>query len=605
MKTAGVTAGVAATYGGATQLDALDPVGEADALVITGTTVAAATAGAGVALIVADQFDAGTDGNVDTQDVLEDQIHSIGTSVAAGRESWVDEMTTQFIDSQQGQSPYADAAWQEIRAATVKGVVNGKSESEVEQLATDALQKQTTRSVVNTVERYNTGMDALQEALVIDYENNVGSLQDTGDDIGPLTDSPPSGWSTVSTSEVQSGGHALVETDALDLPTPATDLDGRDEPLTLLAHVLTITNQYPANIMHDSSAIGWYTGGETTDYEQLQVTHSSLSTETVFDHKTYYDVLKRIYDEYQSISSDLSTYVTNVYEQVEEGALDPSDVLSSQDIVDQFASSDAQTRLAAEMTAIGAGVPDNAGYEAKVSHPDIQSDSLWGNLYIRFSGDPQPVTPGKTIASADYSVAYFGFYSENAGEYRSRVLSGSSDLQILDVAGLPDEQDATSGAADVADSSANVVIYEGDDPPEPIEFPQDHSNWQIVVEGASNTSTHAPTDVVVEGSTYTLEATGLNAGEAIESVRLVPPAEYSQPVEYVADPTNPDDGETVKRLEALRDTVDSLEKELDNGGSGGFGLPSLGLGVPDWMVYGGVGLAALFAWSKANEDDGY
>jgi hypothetical protein len=91
-----------------------------------------------------------------------------------------------------------------------------------------------------------------------------------------------------------------------------------------------------------------------------------------------------------------------------------------------------------------------------------------------------------------------------------------------------------------------------------------------------------PTEIVKDGTTYTIEATGLNAGEAVESVYLVPPVEYSNPVKTVDDPTAPDD--TAATLQELRDTVDTLEQELDGGG-GGFALP----GFPDLGIGGMVG----------------
>jgi len=58
-------------------------------------------------------------------------------------------------------------------------------------------------------------------------------------------------------------------------------------------------------------------------------------------------------------------------------------------------------------------------------------------------------------------------------------------------------------------------------------------------------------------------------------------------------------------LRNLTREINDRQDELRSGGNGGIGLPPLGLGVPDWMVYGGAALVALFAWSKANEDDEY
>jgi hypothetical protein len=190
--------------------------------------------------------------------------------------------------------------------------------------------------------------------------------------------------------------------------------------------------------------------------------------------------------------------------------------------------------------------------------------------------------PGVTITSSQYDVAYAGWVDSN-GEFQTRVLSGSSDLQILDVTGVEGEDSVDeSDRGTTANDSSDVVVYEGDSPPDPIAYPQDHSDWTILIKGASNQSTHSPTDVTVDGTTYTVPSTSLNAGEAVESVHLIPPVEYEQPVEHVADPSNPDDGDTAAQIQSLRETIDELE---DSGGGGGGILP----GFPDLGIGGMVG----------------
>ena len=586
MRTVGVSAGAAATIGGASQLDAA-PVGEADALLPVAPIVIGVGATAGVHLI--EEWAAGTDGSVDTSDVLEDQIYNVGTSVADGRESFEAEMQANFIDSPEGTSPYANVAWQEIRAAVVEAVVNGESEATAETNATEALDEQTTYSIYNILQRWNTGLEAMIEAAVIDIEESVGSITLNGVPGFGSQSTFDSGWSGMSVASVTSGGYAAAENTSFSLPTPFDQVDEIEEEPVI----------YGLATPDDSRAIAPGLQGFGDSYgsmrPEISVTHSSLSDAMVLDTMLYHNVIGRIDTEYQSISSNLSTAVTNIYNAVEEGAIDPADVLSSRDIMDEFSSSSAQERMAAEMVAIGANVPESAGYQAKVSHPDLSSDSLWGQLYIRYADgatDPAEPAPGVTIPSADYDMAYLGFHSENAGEYRSRVLSGGSDLQILDVDGLPDQSSVSIGDDLLADSNADVVIYEGSDPPEPIEFPQDHSDWTIVVDGGVNTSSHSPTEVEVDGEKYVLEATGLNAGESVEAVRLVPPTNYSQPVEYVADPTNPDDGNTAEQLQALRDTVDSLEGEL-GGGGGGFTIPGLGDIGSGGIIVGALTLVAV------------
>jgi len=601
IKTAGVTAGAAATYGGATQLDALDPVGEVDAIGFLAYNLAVGYVAGNV--LGSPEND---EPEIDTEDVLEDQLYNVGTSVADGRETFEDEIQSQFIDRSNDRTPYANAAWQAVRAAAAKVVVNGGSSGEAETAAAEALDKQTSRAIVNMVERWNTGVESMIEGFVTQVEEGLSVYDVTNKDLVQANESAGRNgdWSGVGYSAPTGGGYTVFEAPVPNLPVMPSNLEGRSESLSIYAVASSGGSDMVVAPRMDTF------GGSDYDpigNEVIQVGHSSLSTQPVLDAGLYSDAISSIESSYSTISSDLSTYVTSLTNALTEGAIDPSDILSSEDIVNEFGQSSDQARLAAEIMAVGGNVPGEVGYQAKISHPELASDELWAWIYPQFASGVSDVSvsAGTTISSSDYDIAYIGYNSQANDKFITRVLSGDSDLEILDVAGVENEDQA--GVSESADGSAGtdgaVTVWSGSDPPEPLTDPTSYQGWKIVVTGANSTSRHPVSDISKDGDSYKLQSTSLTDGETVESVEIVPGTNYTQPVDHVSDAT--DIGDVEAQLQAQRETIDQLKEELDSGGSGGFGLPSFGLGVPDWIVYGGAGLVALFAWSRANEDDGY
>jgi hypothetical protein len=297
---------------------------------------------------------------------------------------------------------------------------------------------------------------------------------------------------------------------------------------------------------------------------------------------------------------DIPDYVQSVSDSYQQGDIDLSDVLSTGDIFDQFSSSPEQQRLASNLLSVGLPVPENTGVEALISHPDLQSDEVWGHLYPRFSvEDPAPIQPGTTLPSSDYSMAYFGSYNSD-GELNTQILSGDSDLQVLDVTGLDDTSDVSVESRDgSAGENSGVVIYRGEDPPAPIQYPADHSDWTIVITGATNQSTHSPSEVTKDGNEYSIPSTDLAAGEGVEEVRLVPPSNYTDPVEPVTNATDTDAEELTSALESVKETIDEIEQSGSNAGGAALGsLPSLpdwipGKGPVRWVVVGGGALLGI------------
>ena len=503
------------------------------------------------------------------------------------------------ISSDPEQTPYGRTAWQEVRTAAVEEIVNGGSESDAVAAAKTALDRATSRAAVNTVERWNTGINALIEQMVYQYEEDVDALQFASNsqplaatDYGPGTpveSAIPSG---------KSSPESMVhEVEVSDLPTDVTSFDDRSEPLTALMpmFVNSTGSTYALNPVTEL----WIDVGNNFQ-SAIVATHSSLEDKTVMSATNYYGTTEKIANAYDSISSNLSTYVEELYQGIQEGAIEPADILSSSDIVEEFADASAQERLAAELLAIGAQVPQDVGYRARISHPELKADSLWGWLFPQFSGEAVDIGPGTTLASADYDMAYFGYKGSNSGEFEKIILPGDSDLQIHDVEGVEGQEEVdTERRGAEAGANGRVVVWSGDDPPDPIANPGENSGWRVLVQGETNRDTAAVADVTQDGAEYVLSTTSIPEGELIDYVELVPPVEHERSHDYVADPTNPDTQATIDRIEALREQVDELKAaNEESGGVGGGGLFGDGslLDLSDTQLLGGAAAVGGGVW---------
>lgn len=608
MKTVGATGAAAAGLGaGPDSLPSSTGRSEALAPVVPLGIAAVGIAGA----YYAGKQDSDTP-EVDTNDVLEDQVYNIATSVADGREPFEKEMRSNFIDRSNDRTPYANAAWQEIRAAVAKAVVDGETQSEAEAAAAEALDRQTSRSIINIVERYNAAMEGMAEAFVLESENSPGVLDTVeSSSSGPLAhgDGNPDGsYGTVTpvdATKTSSAGYMLFETPEISLPAPVSDIEGRDNPLTTYTFVTQWDNG-DTKQRGLTGGTGWGTWGSnqfSTTLPVLEANHSSLSTKTYLDVSLYISTLQSIQTTYNNITSKLSTYVGNLVTALDQGAIDPADIYSPSDIVNEFSQTDQDARLAAELMAVGASVPDKVGYRAKISHPDLQKDPLWCHLYPMFSVDnPPQLKPAVTITASEYDIAYIGYDSAVDGTFTTEVLSSSSgDLEILDLDGVDNQVDMTDTTFNQTDDTGPIKnpgdIYLGynETMPDPLQTPWNFTEAIISVDATNSSFTEPVGNIsknsVTDGEQVWLNGTQVETHEEINSIEVMDGVGYSQPVDYVSDETTVSGSEVQAMLEEQRQTIQELDEALASDGGGGFSLPgldSIGSSIGGLIVLGGA-----------------
>jgi len=623
IKTVGA-AGGAAAIGATSENFALSPVQDANAITVGGLAI--------VGGLMAGAYVVGTwqanDEEIDGSGDLATEIYQAAEVQADTRKSWEDEAKGNFTN--RNDSNYAELAWTEIRLGTAEARVNGLSVSEAKNQARQALKEQTTRSVINVVERWNTGLMALQEQINADYNNSVGVFRSLNHDENIETDKELEGFGpnesgnyvdnlTAVDPAADDGTHVLWKY-TVNTPVDPSQVRDSDEPLEAYCYGIESPSggsRYINSPLHDgedSENMLWgapYIGydptvdrGVSTD---LGITHGSYDSKVVLDTQLYYNVLDQIQSEYNTIDSDLGTYVENLYDAFAQTDLDPADIIQPTDLYQQYADGSTQQRVNAELIAAGAS-PSTAGYQVEISHPDLAADSLWGNLYPRYADgvDDQNLTSGSTLSSADYTLAYFGYIENDTGEYTITTLSGNEDLQILSSsdsnAELSENRDTN------VDSNNGVQFWDTEqhgEAPDWLQYPGEFSDKELVLNGPENQSTHSLSDIVDNGDgTYSIDTTDLNAGESLEEIRLRDQPTYSQPGYVTSDPTTVDTAQVESQIQDYNDLqtlIENVESHNEDVAAGSWWdspdiptLPGLGVfGTGAAAILGFLGISAL------------
>jgi len=654
IKTVGAGAGVAALGTGAVPPSRVSPVGESEAGLITVGAVAVglvAAYGAGVATHKY-LLDEGAD--VDTSTLIENEVHSNASGVAGQRERNRQEITDLWIDAPVDETPFADASWENFTTAAALEIVNGNG-PEAEQAAYTAHDKQSARAYYNAIQDWNAAIiggeeaDGLIGALVLAQsdpdDDRLGSTTQIvpGDsstynypaDPSNITSRDPSStkitssgeWEPVEASEIYDGNEFEEDPDSIEdaqeqhgigeyavwkrewkneeHPIDLESVEGIETPVEIYGissngngnDILIAPSGY--NFLNDYH--------EYVETGEIQVEHSSRPTVTPLAgglYDGYFNSIDNTYDELQN--NQIPDWVSLLKDSLEEGVISPTDVISPQSALNNFAKTPTQSRFTAEAVFSGMAAPSDYTFRAEVSHPDLVSDSKWGTLFVKFAGkeDPPNISAGTTLEPADYHSAVLGFVREDNGEYTRRGLSGKETLEILDVEETEDEEKRQPEEESAGENGEVLVWPDNGEVPDPIKLSDNYGDWSVVVGGGSGTkSRHKVSDIVEKEDGWYLDTTSLSNGELIEEIRLNPPIEYSQPTRFWTDKGTVNEEQIRARVTTTEIVRQEIEEALggDDPIGGGFfdgGLPSLpGLGFIESVI---VVILAIFGLNAAS-----
>ena len=615
IKTVGAGAGVAAVGSGA--LSSSSTTGTVRALPEIAEALGPTTAFGGLQMI---ENWLGGSADVDEDQNTVDYVWNTANTIASLRSGPTGDRTeiqNEFIDAADGQSAFAEASGSAVVSAAARKTFEGESDK-AEQAAQDALNEHATRSIINICEMWNSAHLRMIEsgALVEDYEEDTGVVKtENGTALQPVTkanlDDP---WKVVEgTSPEGSDGYLVhkVQLPASDLPMDPTNLEGREKQLEVYS--VSVENSTPQlNIIYQpvggtAPADTWFneiSNGGTGNYtkENLRAQDNDLGDITWVDAKKHRLTIDQIASEYTSISNDLSSVVDETVQGLEQGDIEPSDVLTGESLLKEYDPNSDREQLAREMMAIGMDMPGDPAFQAKVSHPSLEADSLWGDLYIRLSTDSDVSINGPmTLPSADYSHALIGYTGSASGDYITQVLPGNSDLEILEIE-TQDQQVVEVEKTVGENGTVPLAPAESEDTPEPLADPDPKfDEWGLGVFAADGSSWKGTVgDAYIDGDTWKVD-TSLSQGLTVERIHYNPPSTFKRTSYWTPGGSTYDVETTEKVIERRRKLNEAIEEEFSSviGGGGFFDdLPSLpGLGVIESAV---VVILAIFGLNAAS-----
>jgi hypothetical protein len=623
------------TVGGASMhVDQLAPVGKSKAFGPLAAGAVVVGAAAGMEVLGVGKAD-GIFGSGDTsdlsQDTIENEVHSIAATIDAMRTSDRDEIQSRWTSKSADNNPTAHSVFMEAEFQAADAILSG-NEFDAKSIAQNAVDKHVSIATYNHLMGINEPLigseeqDGLVAAFTMSLEHSTGqfvyqgteqltaypeSIIDDSSRASPVPESEVGSSGEYAMFEVEIPGSAfpmdLAQIDEIDGDSATGYVFGVPNGILFTAHKGT-----PGNVkgsMASAFSNTWRGSGS------FECTHPDRSTAEPIDldlHNSYNTMLANTRS---TLLTQVETYVDTLNNKLAEGVIDPNDLISPQTAIEKFANTGHQSATAARLAFTGAAVPTNIdkdlSFKAKVSHPDLASDSLWGDLWVALSNpDASPdLQAGMTITASEYDMAYLTFDRKDTGEPETRIFTGDSDLQILDMTDMDGEQSITEQSGQTVENG-EVLVWKGqENVPEPIEFPADHSGWILNVVGAENresvpvgnvTSTQNDNGVME----YYAPVSSLSEGEAIEDVILQPSVGLEQPTTYIQNPGDVSTEDIEERVQTMNDLAEAIEDLEDSGVTGGGG------GLLDFGSVGGkvqkaiagvialmVGLAGLNAAS--------
>jgi hypothetical protein len=575
---------------------------------------------------------------LDSADVSEDlnaesYVYNIAAAIEgqrAGSTGDRREIEQDFGNSPTGQSSYAQSAASTAIGEAAMATLEGESNKALNR-ADQALREQTTRSIINLVEMWNSAIIEMQErgAFVEEVEEGAGVLgmSNNNQGISALTESDTGdGWEPVDGSSPENENGHLVHKwtfDSSALPADPTNLDGRDQPLELYA-VPHYHDSYGEHVLPiPDYSTDWFSSINESS------TNSVMGGRNLFANYSNGDeiywlkgimletAIGQIKTEYDNLTSELSTVVDETVNGLEQGTIEPEDVLTTEQLVESYDPNNRRSAFHRQAMAVGMEMPGDVGFQAKISHPDLAGDSLWGDLVLKTSNNSDLQIQGPTtIPASDYSHALLGYTGEVSKEYQYATLRSEDDngnsqpLEILEIQTSESEVVESPDTTVEADGAVTLAPTDSEQTPTPLAEPDPkYDQWGLtVVAGEGSTSTQTVGDAYTEDGYWKVK-TNLSEGLSVEEIRYTQPSTFKDTSIYTPGATEYNVDEAINQIDVRRKVNEAIEEEFNSVVGGGLfdgglldGLPTIpGLGVLESAaVVAGGSILTVFGLSAAS-----
>jgi len=328
-------AGTAAVVGGGSQIvPQFSPIGRAQAIapIVVVGGVAAASAGVGWALGEWDPLKSDTPPDGLTGEALKNEVYTTSRTRKSTNASTI-------VDNENILDGVKHAAYADGKVAAIEALNDQKSQSNVSDAGTAAVDSYETTVKKNLIKTWNEAARELESAV-----NSLSSHADT---------SP----SDVYTPHYENGStepatQASVQTVAHTLP------DGSTIDVVIITISDTFNHFAPFDTGHGDSY--GYDGGADPF---LRVSYDGDS----FDYLRFTDwraIWTEITSVFDSVSNGIVTWVDNIYGKVQAGELDTADLLTPRELAEMSASEEGVNQAIADLVALN--IPVNLEREAKI-----------------------------------------------------------------------------------------------------------------------------------------------------------------------------------------------------------------------------------------------
>ncbi|RKS82188.1 secreted protein [Haloarcula quadrata] len=571
LRLAGATAGAAATGAGAQHFGA-GPVQEAEAIapaVIAGVVVGGSVAtGWMLREMTADKADAPPEGL--TASAFKDQAYqTVRTRKSTNKSTFVDNRN--IVESGVEHAAYADA-----KIAAIEAINNEKQKSEVETAATNAVDKYATTVKKNLLKSWNETLAELETAA-----NTASSHPD----ITPVN--------VLVYNDKDWGGSEYPDQRSPAGYTPFTEVDHTmPDGTTFAVKKLQTTADAGYTPMNFDS--GTWSNGNLQSLS-VDATDSNGNTVTYLKDTDWTSIWNTIDTAFTNARNGIITWVDNVYDQVQAGELDTSELLTPRELAEMTASEkDSFNQAVADLMALN--ISTDLDREAEIHIPK-SNVTLYGTLA---STKDQTFEAGSTIDPTADSASYYITYDVSK----------------------------SSGTWEAYDSQAGVdggVVTFTDEPPQGHEFTIKTTAGETATVLAKDFSKvdgkqQWTVDISEQLETAITDIDSIEFGAAVdetkfETIQLDSPFEIvtftdtetgetkntatTESSEAQNDTNYISESEWKKMQERYEELIEKIE-EQKNGGGGIVGSLFGDSGVPAWAP-GGL-IAALVAWYALDDD---
>jgi hypothetical protein len=528
-------------------------------------------------------------------DTEEQKSWEQAVQIAHSRESFEQKLKAEFGVG--GTTPtintsHGSAVWSAVETSIARSRVNGASESEAVTAARGELNKVEVTAIWNAINHWNKAIEALS-VPIMDSATGAGVLEPaTSTEFGTLADvrSEPTG------SEVP-----LVEGDNGEIYVWMDPLKSSGVVLPPWMDISDLESEDASNFGVVKYVSGTGTDAATVDplnasqqLTPLRADHPELGTEELIDPSVFQEIVDTIRDLRNELSGGLTNTTDRIYQLIDVGEIEPSQLISAQDMLRDFDSGTLSPQSAsAALIARGYDAPSDTRHRVTVEHPDLYA-AVTGWLFLDSAGGDLQITNKTTIAPEQYELAYVVYVSEQDGTTRQEMLSGEHPLEITSYEGGETletpaiQKDPTAGK----DTEERILLDASNS--EILSAPAEHPDAILVVEGETG-KVQVPVDELEEwggkDGDYAVVVDTATIG-TVSSVEIVRGMSIDdRATKTVTDPSDPE--KVKERNEELIAAMEEILNGLPEDGAGGGAFGGGGGWGPVALLAGAAGALAL------------